>query len=221
MAILTANGIGVYRGVVSLPRVGAWHADLEVDTTDALTGAVAMEAGGITFRGTVSRGASYLGVAHVRVVGGADGLRKRAKPVHYVHPQVRTPLGDLLRAAGETLSATVLPAILNRQLEAWTVLDAPIGEQLSVLVARALGDGVAWRVLADGTVWVGVETWPAAGIADDAFRELGRSPVDDSLELGLDGAVLLPGTTLDGRRIDYCEHILEDGELRTRAWVAA
>ncbi len=219
MAILTANGHGVVRGALSLPRAGVWHADLDVDAPAPLTGAVTLKADGLSFQGTVVRGDLYMGVARIRVAGGAGGLGRQARPQHYVHPQLRSPLADLLRAAGETLSPTVAPALLARQLTAWTVLAAPIGEQLSVLVARAAGTGVTWRVLADGTVWLGVDAWPDAGIAD--WRELGRSPSDGSLELGLDGVVLLPGTTLGDLRIDYCEHLLEDGELRTRAWVAA
>jgi hypothetical protein len=221
MALLTLDGHGVIRGVLSLPRLGVWRAELDVDVPEALTGAVTLKVGddALTLKGTVSTGGEHQGINRVRVVGGADGLRRLARPQHYVRPTVRIVAADLLRTAGEAgLSSTIAEAVAGRQLAAWTTIANSVGEQLAALVDRGAPTDVAWgwRVLPDGTLWLGPETWPATEVAD--WRELEESPQDRRLEIGLDMPALLPGTMLGERKVDYVEHHISAGEIRSRVW---
>jgi hypothetical protein len=218
MAILTAGGHDVLAGSITLPRVGAWTADLELDADAELEGPVTIEiAEGESLVGTARGGELTYGYMRPRVVAGADGLGKEARPRHYTNPAVRTVLGDLAAAAGETLSGTISAALLNARLTAWTVLVGTVGEQLGAFVRFALPPGTAWRYLPDGTLWVGAETWPASGTTD--WRELDRFPREGRLELGLDSATLLPGTMLGADRLAYIEHRIRPSGVTAKVWL--
>jgi hypothetical protein len=218
MALVTVNGHGAIRGAVYLPRVGVWHAELDLDTAEKVTGAVEIHLGqALVLKGTVESGGRYGGATPLRIVGGANGLGKKARPQHYVKPMLRVPLADLLRGAGEKLSGTSDSDVVGQLLNAWTIIEAPTGEQLTALVTRAAPDGTVWRVLPDGSVWLGKESWPVSSVEE--WRELGAFPRENRLELGLDVPTLLPGTTLGGQRVDYCAHIIDGEKIRTTAWV--
>lgn len=199
-----------------MPRVGAWHADLVVDAAQALAGAVTIAAPGITLVGTVSRGGVYAGVNHVRVVAGADGLRRAAEPKHYTSPTVRLPLVDLCKTAGESIAGSSSTQVLNATILNWTTVRAPIGRIVAALLEQA--PAASWRMLPDGTLWVGVETWPASAIDDEATTLLDESPAGGSMVLGATAPSLLPGTVHRGVRIDYAEHTITGDKIRTRLW---
>lgn len=229
MALITINGFGVIRGVLSFPRVGAWHADLEVDESKAMSGKVTVDIGGgaLTLQATISKGGLYNGINSMRIVGGADGMRATVKPKHYVRPQFRLVLSDLLKTAAEVdaggnaaISSTASTTILNKALSAWTNLALPVGLQLAALIDKATPSGTAWRMLPDGTLFVGPETWHESGID---FRELSRSERDRQVDIGLDLPILLPGTTIGdaAEKVDYVEHHIEDGSTLARVWLAA
>ncbi len=220
MALLTVAGFGVVRGVLAFPRIGAWHADLELDTLDAPVGAVTIDvsAGELVLSGTVSQGGEYQGLARLRIVGGADGLRKAARPRHYVRPQLRLPLADLIAGAGEKLSPTVDGSLLGAHLNAWSTLAQPTGLQIAALVERATPAGTSWRLLEDGTVWLGPEAWPDSGITE--WREIDQAVRDRRLEIALDAPTLVAGTMLGDFKVDYVEHIIDGETARSRIWIA-
>jgi hypothetical protein len=218
MALVTVGDFAAFRGTLSLPRIGVWTADLELDAAQTIEGPARIKiVEGQDLVGTVLAGDLVHGYVCARIVGGAGGLVKTATPRHYNNATVRTVLTDLARAAGETLSSAIAESLLGRSLRAWTVLARPIGEQLAALVGCGMPDGTAWRILPDGTLWVGTETWPESDVAE--WRELERQPREGRLLLGLDSPTLLPGTTLGDDRVDYVEHHLEDG-VRASVWLA-
>lgn len=216
-----APGAAVTGGRVILPRIGAWTADLTVDSTEALEGRVALQLGeAAALVGTVVPGRAelYEGMFRTRVVGGAGGLGTLADPLHYTQPAFRTVLERLASDAGEAVSATADAAVLGEVLRRWTVLgDQTAGRAIQLLVARAAPAGTAWRVLDDGTIWVGAETWPES---DAAAVVVAETPEDATLELGLEQPLVRPGTVLDGRRVDCSEIVIGGGSIRATIWTA-
>ena len=191
-----------------MPRVGAWTADLHLEPTAVVDGQVEVAiTGGERLVGQVLSGDVAHGRLVTALIGGAGGLSADAIPRHYVGATVRTVLADLMRASGERLSPTITTGVLNQPLAAWTVLRMTVGEQLDQLVAFGLPTGIVWRILPDGTVWVGAETWSASKVKE--WRELERRPRERRLELGLDAPALLPGTQLGDDQIDYVEHRID------------
>lgn len=215
MAFVRANDIPVFEAVISMPRVGAWTADLVIDSqdADAFAGpvAIAVENGNkVTFRGTVYRGGVSNGAVFARVVGGANGLSKRLKAKSYTGGfPASIAIGDILREAGERLSPASAPVVLTRTLQNWTRIEGGAGAALDAIVTAAKG---TWRVLRDGTVWVGVDAWPPLEVAYDAIRE---EPDADRWEVFTPLPVIEPGVTFGGRRVSNVAHRIDSTRVRT------
>lgn len=220
MALINVNGLGVISATIAMPRHGAWVADLIVDAQAQVDGACQLDMlGGLTLKGTATRTGVWQDTAYVRVTAGADGLRKLATPKHYRSTTARIVLLDLLRTAGEMLSPTADSKTTSLSLQAWTTIAQPIGNAISALLGDARLVDNAWRVLPDGTLWVGAETWPAADLTNVAdYQELARLPHEGRSDLGFNAPALLPGTTLAGRKVSYVEQVLRDDSVRTAAW---
>jgi hypothetical protein len=220
MALITANGKGVISATICMPRLGAATADLIVDAQDAITGACLLVIeSGLQLSGFATRTGVWQDTAYLRWTAGAGGLSKLATPKHYRSTSARIVFLDLMRAGGETLSPTSDAKTTGLSLAAWTQIAQPIGNALSALLGDARLTANAWRVLPDGTVWAGAETWPDAGLKNVVdYQELGRLPNEGRSELGFEAPALLPGTSLGGRRVSYVEHTLREDVVRTAAW---
>jgi len=208
----------VIRGSIVMPRTGAWTADLHLVGSVNLAGTVVVRAGERALAGTVVKSKVHEGRAKMRLVAGAGGLGKTARPKHYVDPTLGHVLQDLCRDGGERLSADSEAAALRHSLGAWTTTAATVGQMIAAAVGRYPG-GV-WRHAPDGTIWVGRETWPDSGFDDDTLRELDEDVEAGSRLYGLDQPTLLPGTVVDGVRADTVEHLIEETTIRTRVWEA-
>jgi hypothetical protein len=222
VAFATLNGTPVFEGVICIPRVGTWTADLSIDRDTAVTGACTLAIdGGLTLRGTADRTGVWLGTARLQVVGGANGLGKTARPQHYRQTTLRAVLADLLATAGERLAASADPTTLALSFPMWATIAQPIGQMVAGLLEDSrLSAATAWRVLPDGTLWVGQETWPDSGLVSlTDYQDLAEAPEDGSVELGVEAPQLLPGTTLEGRRVSYVEHRLTGEKARTCLWL--
>lgn len=203
----------VLSGTVTLPRSGRWLADLVVIGDAPISGTVTANLGNVAMPARVVRAPVIDRTVHVRILGGTGDLAIDAQVKHYSNPQVRDVLGDLARTAGQTISGEVASSILSAQLEAWDTLAAPTGALLSALCA-AIGDDVVWRVLFDGTLWMGRETWPVSPLD---FRSLSEDGANAAELIGSSLPSLWPGTLLGGRKVDTVIHTIteDEEELRT------
>ncbi len=219
MGLVTCAGSDVISGRVKMPERGAWSSELKVDTAQMPSGQVKLEAdGGISLSGTVLGGAVYLDVAHVHLVGGAGGLGKSVTAAAYRNAQLRDPLTAVLNAGSEKLSDTVEQTLLTTQLPFWSTLATTVAVALDQICAAA-GDGVLWRVLADGSIWIGVDTWPAESLPDDAVI-LDEAPDDGRYLIGVQTPALLPGVNLSdlSKNVVGVDHWISADEIRTVAW---
>jgi hypothetical protein len=212
MSFLTFNDRAALTAEIVMPRAGAWVARCTLDSTTPVEGRVVVRVydGGMTLTGTVLEGGVAADTAAITVVGGAGGLSKPISAKSYRAITVRTVLTEILAAGGESLSGTSDPSIVTAVLpkyvrEAGRVIDA-IRELMDAI-------GATWRVLADGTVWVGRDTWPAAPTF--GYEVLDERPNQNTVTLGVESFRALGGTTLDGRRVSQCVHRLADGLART------
>lgn len=213
MAILTLTDSTSTRTVVAahVRQVarGVWSADLTLDGDTRPRGAVTFQAPGLELRGTVDTGGVYTGQTFVRVVAGANGMQTTVASKGYRNALARTVATDLLREVGETLSPLADAALLGRLLPFWTRAAGTAADALGTL-ADALG--ATWRALDDGSVWLGVDTWPPATFEHQVMHdmpEVGRST------LASDEATLRPAVTFAGRRVLRVEHDLTKTAFRT------
>jgi hypothetical protein len=203
----------ILRAQLHVPRVGVWHADVELDGEEEIEGDVELVFEGITWSGTVRRGGVHHGRVQLLIVGGAGGLERDLEPKYYADAPSSIVVEDLMRESGETLSATTSQTALSVLLARWTRRRERCGVSLSDLAAVL---GLDWRVLADGTVWLGVEAWTAARLEHDVIEE---DHARDYRVLGVDAPTLTPGTTLDDRRVSYVLHTIEPAAVRTEVWL--
>lgn len=209
-ADLEINDIACLSARISFPRIGRWVADLVVDTEEAITGSARVVSGDGAFdlTGTVQHGGVYAAYASIRVVGGAGGLDREITPVYYSSAPLRVPLTALLTEAGERLSPTSDSAILNRFVPAWVRSRGLGGALLSSLMDVAQAD---WRVLDNGSVWVGIDTYPTVIVDPGQTDTLHENPSEDHIVLtGTPIPPVRPGTTFEGRRVAYVEYHLGD-----------
>lgn len=214
-------GAVVSSGSIELPRIGPWRADLRVDSPAAITGPVEIRIGkSDVLKGTIVHGRSvmYEGYFRARVAAGGAGMRVKVNPKHYTSPTLRNVLSDLCADAGEAISSTADSATLLTQFAHWTTMGMEAGLAIRLLMESA-PSGTVWRMLADGTLWVGQETWPVSRVTD--FREVAQTPEDAVVEVGLEEPFLLPGTTLGGRKLDQVNIEITGGKVKTTVWTAA
>lgn len=225
MSAITINDVGVLSGTIMMPLVGVWTADLVIDQPDGLGfepgEAVKIVAdNGVELDGVVSpdRTGDFLDAVHVRVLGGKGGMAKDVTPKAFMQPgaYVRDVLKNITDSSGETLSDTVASSFTQSNLAAWNTVQVPAAQALTALL-HIVAPAFHWRILADGTLWMGEETW------DDATPEyvlLEQNPTEGTYDLGVDAPSIVPGITVDGiGKINRVQHIIEAGKLRSHVWV--
>lgn len=184
-----------------LPRAGVWGAHLELPDDLQISGAATLTIAGdnngasASFVGTVRRALPWRGRTRVVLAGGAGGLMAPLEPREYLAgiKPVRPALvvAHVAAAAGEQLAAGVEDALAGSGLERWTRTAGRGVEALDVLADHF---GWTWRILADGTLWVGVETWPvSAGDLGEVWSDDGD---DGRIDCAPPVASLRPGETV-------------------------
>jgi hypothetical protein len=209
--------IGAAEGIalrLSMPLVGAWTAEGELDGDEAPEGTVPITIAGeegppLSFEGTVLEGGAIEGRARLFVVGGRGGLRREIGPQQYQMATPRLIAASILREAGEAegdLSGLDgLPP-----LPCWVRQRGTAAEALSLLSKRV---GATWRVMRDGSVRIGPETWPPyAG----RFYLIGANWAHGDAVAAQNAPDLEPGLLVEGRRVGRVVHLVtEDGTFRT------
>src|SRR4051812_47091673 len=125
MAYCVLGGAAVVEATITLPRVGAWTADLVVEGTTSPSGKVVLAFGldnSISLVGTVVRAGLSRGAVVARVVGGAGGLDAVLAAKAYGGCSLQLPLSEVLAAAGEALSPKTDSAVLSVGLGSWARL---------------------------------------------------------------------------------------------------
>lgn len=229
----TANGQPLIFCEIRMPRIGPWTADLVADVAgegaldafgedDDGRVRVELEHAGAVFRGTATRSGVQGERFAARLVGGRGGLSRELPSRNYeasAGVKVRTVLDDILRETGEMLSSSADAAVLDARVPRWTRAAGPATAALGKLAAAARA---SWRVLRDGTVWLGRDAYPEASpafvlLGDDDYASgaqvLGSAGEDDAGPLTLD-----PGVTFRGRRAERVVHRLQNSTLRTEVY---
>lgn len=192
------------------PRTGPWHADVEIDEEVTLPGEVQITIEDSVFVGFVKNQRKFAGRTKAWIVGGNGGFAKVIGAQHYTKPSAMMVIRDILSLAGEKLSgeSEENPSSFQhweRKSSRASIAMRAICEKLRV----------NWRVLDDGTVWVGVDKWEElksdATILDEPDEDTLLVAADTFAEL----AKLQPGSTFGGIRIEQVTHLVSAGSTRT------
>ena len=226
MALVTANGVAVIDGTITRPLVGVWIADLVLDQPDGIgfspgTKVTIASENNYSLAGVVdpNRTGDFLDAVHVRIVGGAGGLSKSATNRAFVQPSafVRDVINGLIRDSGESLSATADAGFLATNLAAWSVMGGKTVSWNLRALLKIIAPAFSWRILGDGTLWIGAESWPSAS---GTFDALTQNPKDGSYELGVEAPFVVPGTNISGvGNVNRCVDVISARRMRTHVYV--
>lgn len=205
----SVNGLPVSDALVRLPLTGVWTAVLALDDPGDIEGPAVLDLGGVPFRGAVRRSSVVDGQRHVHLVGGEGGLSKLTPARGYRDVAVSVPLRDILGVSGERLAPSTSPEVLNTRLPFWATPFGPAGAALSSLLGQT---GASWRMLTDGSLWAGAETWPAMMFEHEIISD---DPMHEAMRLVTDSPALLPGHAFRDRRVGYVEHTLDGDHFST------
>lgn len=188
MAVISVDSRPALAATIRLPARGAWTAWLSLDATAAPAGAVTIVCEGApSLVGTVVRGALVGSVARVLVVGGAGGLRRTLPALSLRDGALGDVLAATLSEAGERLAATS-ETLADRAMARWHRHEAPAADTVGSLAASA---GMAWRVLRDGSVWLGVDAFAEA--AEAQRSTLDHDPASGAWSWSCDAIDAVPG----------------------------
>lgn len=210
-----------------MPLTGTWTADVTIDPNSSTSPlpavgdpvTVTLGVGSFTLSGAVRRSNVAFGLMFARLVGGAGGLYQTIPAKAWENATFGMIVNDLLGQVGETLSTTVPGSILNISIPFWTIMAGPAFYALAnlVLAARDItSTQVNWRVLTDGTIFIGVEQWPAAPITD--FSPLSWSPQQLEASFFSIDPNITPGQTFEGGNVSNLEHLIDPDKVKSNVW---
>lgn len=211
----TLNGFAVLAGTISFPRQGAWYAVIDVDTPLVQSGVALIVADGLSLRGTIVHGSENGGRITYRIVGGSGGFDKTVAGQDYSPTQLRLLVVDLLTRIGEVLSPTADAVTLDRPVARWSRTESIASPALSLLLDR-IAPGVVWRLLDDGTVWIGPELW----LPRVMLYEVNDDPAG-ARRLVISGEtpwMVRPGESLDLRKVERVEVEIAAVKVRVVVW---
>lgn len=209
----------VMEGAITLPSVGCWTATIETDSDEVLSGEVVIaHDSGREWRGAIVRGRVAQAVGRWLIVGGTGGLRTPLNAKPYQSATLDDVLIDVLNEVGEALSPEST-ALFAFGFPIWLRLPGPAHHAVAE-VARVAG--LAWRVRADGRVWLGADEFEPTETPTD-FDLMGEVSSAGRLMVAGDVLGLLPGTFItlpdgDGLRIDTIEHRIQPVGSHSLIW---
>lgn len=220
MSLVTLADHPVRSGRITLVANGAWSARLVVVSDVKISGSVRLVAtDGIDLTCYVrpsSSGPDAANDQRVMLIGGAGGLEKKVKG-SYRSAKLTDPVQRAVRAAGDSLDASVSTALLSRQIAQWTCEERSVLFEYCAL-AREAGADVHWRYLPNGKLWIGEETWPAMKLPEGTKLE-DFDPSTNQWLLAVDTPAILPGVSLEGIGNVMCvDHWISSDKIRSVVW---
>lgn len=202
---------------------GNWTAHLEfADMVGLPSGKVTLRWQGRDLAGAILRSGQNLAGRSFALVAGGNGDLAKALPPKireqaYRNATAQVIASQILGAAGETLSPTSDPAILATRLVFWPRRNDTAAALLDDL-ARKLG--CIWRVLPDGSVYLGRDAYQEAVLAQPLQGLDEQDPAHATALYVAHGLGPLPGQSYEGRRIGAAHYSIDPDGAHLRLWFA-
>lgn len=205
---ITLNGEPTQSGRLIEPRVGVWW----VETTIHAEGAESIPpSGAVTLSffdrldlvGTVSapRTVNDNGTISIRIEGGSGQLDQPLGVKHFHRTTLRRLVTALTDSTGDAIDTTADSALLERRVEHWSRPKTLAHRYLSDIAEK--GGGV-WRVLRNGNLWLGAETWPILEFDHTEETKLGSGNgmrISPGKVGGFETPLVRPGVTFKGAKV--------------------
>lgn len=209
MAVVELSGRAVTSGRIHFPQLGAWSATVTLDGTEALPVGLraTLSIGGVPFVGTVTVCESDSGNSvTATMLGGAGGLGSAVDSKGYYQTPVTAVVADALSVGGETLSSLSDQSILGSFKAHWTRRAGKVSEAVAAVIG-----GAVYRVLPDGTVWIGTDVF-APAVTTGKF--ISENPNEQRIEVAMQAADVLPGQSYREREVNEVTYAVDSSSLR-------
>lgn len=214
MSELALNGERVVTADVTVPRRGAFTADVSLAGAASISGNVVLTLGKLRLKGTAFRQSPFGGARSVRIVGGFGGWRKSIRSRSYSHDagvRLSSVIGDAARDAGEKVAITT-----DRVIGTFYVREKAKAER----VLHTLTDG-DWWIDAEGVTRIGATR--SSDPIKSAFTVVSWVGGRGRFEIATDAQEdWLPGRTFSAPTITGVQtinaiqiHADNDGKVRT------
>lgn len=216
----TVNGHQVMDLRLTLPRTGAWWADVSIADAVDLVGPVTLVLADMTLRGTLWRGQKWAGSTRARIFAGGGGWGRIIPARGYQSAQglqLAPILGDAARECGETMGSVAAASVgLNYGRQR-----AAASQVFSLL--RALPGYTRWWVDDAGVTQIGTRP---GGLIQSALQVDNYQANEGKLTISADVLTQIrPGRTLSDpvagdHEVDAVIWTMERTKLRGEVWAA-
>lgn len=222
--MILVNNETVLNGTITLPSTGVWIANLVLNTSDqsGFDGGSAVsivDDNGLTFKGVVvnHRSGLFIETLHLRVAGGRNGMGNLVKTKSFRSAVFNDVIKSLLSDAGETLSPTVDTSLLSKGIGDWNITANTVTSALDYFL-DIQDPNLNWRVLPDGTIWMGIETYPSVQV--DFQIQAPCNPVEQMFTLGINNLSFRQGVELENvGKVSRIEYQILSSSLAAVVWV--
>lgn len=205
MSFVTIAGFPVLSATITMPLVGLWRIEADVDAPEAFEGRVAIEAPGLSLSGAVVPSGDFGGRVRVRIEAGAGRLGETLPGRFFRGATYRQIVSETLRDVGEALDDSAMTGTAPL----WCRAAGPASRTVAD-VAKALG--LAWGATDAGLVSLSAPTWAALDVKDAVVLE--NDAVSGLIVLGTTTLSARPGRTTLNNRITCVRHVIGDA-IRT------
>lgn len=195
-----------------LPKIGAWMAnDVLVDTDQEFNigDSITMNFLDQTFKGTVLDTGVYRGFQQCTIIGGSGKFPDQLESSSYNSIPLGQIVNDIARKTNHTVSTTSDQNLLNHNLVGWNILKMKASLALVKLLES---QGAIWRILPDGTLWVGYESYTPLNTND--FLVIEKFPEQARWNVYNEDYLVQPLSFLDGNNIQQVEYYVAADDLQ-------
>ena len=227
LSLITSDGnpIDIMSANILFPYFGNWSAHLVLANAEsAPQGMCTLSLFGNDYTSYVipTRSSDSEGRFYAMAIGGAGGLSSSISPKMYNSQiQVQFIVSDLLSEVGESISSTSSQSLLSTIIPGWTRMAGSASVALSQLIDSV---GGIWRVLSDGSVFIGTDSFVQAASFDSVV--LYQDPVHANATLATQTLALVPGQrfptspydNLSNRKIGCCQYQVSPDQTTLTCW---
>lgn len=211
MAQYLINNKPIVECHLMLPKIGAWMAnDVLIDSDEEFNigDSVTMNFLDQTFKGTVLDTGVFRGFQQCTIIGGSGKFPDQLESSSYNSIPLGQVVNDIARKTGHTVSTSSDQNLLNHNLVGWNILKM----KASLALVKLLdSQGAIWRILPDGTLWIGFETYTPLNIND--FLVIEKFPEQARWNIYNEEYLIQPLSSLDGNNIQQVEYFISKNEL--------
>lgn len=221
----TGEELDVMSADILFPHIGNWSAHLSfVGSEEKVEGPCVLTVYDQDFTAYAipEKSGDSEGRFYAMLIGGKGNLSTSISSKMYNY-QISASLviSEILSEVGEVLSPTSSPSFLNKLLPSFTRLAGSASIQISRLVDVA---GGVWRVLPDGSVFVGTDSFSTLNNFDYIVEY--EDPTRGLVQLSANVSTILPGArfpissynSLSEQKIGCVRYLIEPDRSRTTVW---